>query len=297
MSLKLRIATGVACLSSVLFSQRVLATDLSNSITGSVSDGSVTIPYRLFEPEGVEPGQKVPLVLFLHGMGNRGTDNVAQTQWMSELAQHTRSGQYAAYVLAPQIDTNMWFSWGKDETEGMSLTVMALKQAMNDPHVDTSRIYVTGTSMGGFGTWDILTREPNTFAAAVPMSGGGDPSTASVIKDTPIWAFHGSVDSVVPVQMTRDMIQAVRDAGGSPLYTEVEGGDHVIWPQIYADENNTLYSWLFSQHLPGAGDPTVIDPGVGTTPVLPTDSTPEPSSVGLLALVGMGLLRRGRRKN
>src|SRR5438876_3631909 len=106
---KLRLAvTGALSLSICLIASA--ATDLSNSITGSVSDGSASIPYRLFEPQGTSPGQKLPLVLFLHGAGDRGTDNVGQTYWAGQLIDHTRSGQYAAYVLAPQINTNMWFS-------------------------------------------------------------------------------------------------------------------------------------------------------------------------------------------
>src|SRR5260221_4850542 len=94
----------------VLVSENVWATDLSNTTTGSVYDGTASIPYRLFNPEGIDPGQKVPLILFLQGMGDRGTDNVSQTFWMDQLAQHTRSGKFAAKILAPQIDTTMWLA-------------------------------------------------------------------------------------------------------------------------------------------------------------------------------------------
>jgi predicted peptidase len=275
------------------------ATDLSNSITGSVSDGAASINYRLFQPQGVTAGEKVPLVLFLHGMGDRGTDNVGQTYWMGQLQQHTSSGQYAAYVLAPQIDSSMWFSSNSSTpTEAMKLTISALKQAMADPHVDTSRIYVTGVSMGSFGTWDILRREPNLFAAAVPMSGGGDPSTASTIKDVPIWAFHGSADDVVNVQSTRDMVAALEAVGGNVKYTEVEGGDHFIWPQIYGDASNTLYSWLFSQHLSEGLDTTLAAASLMqaapslSVAVTTATAVPEPASIGLIAVGGMILLKR-----
>src|SRR4051812_18082793 len=231
------------------------ATDLSNSITGSVTDGHSTVPYRVFEPQGLAPGQKAPLVLFLQGMGDRGTDNVSQTNWMGGLVNATKSGQYASYVMAPQIDTNSWFqSYSSTPTTAMKLTIEALKKVIDTENVDTSRVYVTGLSMGGMGTWDILGREPDLFAAAVPMSGGGDTRTASKIKDVPVWAFHGSEDSIVPVTETRKMIDALRDAGGSPKYTEVQGGDHVIWGPIYADESDTLYPWLFSQHKSAAGE-------------------------------------------
>ena len=228
--------------------QVATTTDVGGAIAGRVTDANGTIPYRLFRPSGVMAGQKLPLVLFLHGMGERGTDNQLQLTWIGGLVNATRSGPYAAYVLAPQIDTSMWFqSFNSNPTVGMELTLKALHQVINTENVDTSRIYVTGLSMGGMGTWDALRREPNTFAAAVPMSGGGDVNTASLIKDIPVWAFHGSADPIVPVSATRDMIQALRDAGGSPKYTEVAGGGHVIWDPIYYDQSHTLYPWLFAQ--------------------------------------------------
>jgi len=266
-----------------------LATDLSNSLTGSVSDGTGTLPYRLFEPTGLADGQKAPLVLFLHGMNDRGTDDVAQTNWMGGLVNATKSGQYASYVLAPQIDTHSWFqSFSSTPTEAMKLTIQALKSVINTENVDTSRVYVTGLSMGGMGTWDILAREPKLFAAAVPMSGGGDVQTAATITDIPIWAFHGGADSIVPVSATRDMMQALKDAGGDPKYTEIAGADHAIWGPIYADANDTLYPWLFSQHL---GSATTVDT-TGATVVAPT---PEPGSITLLTIAGVTLLGRRRR--
>jgi predicted peptidase len=296
------VAVTILCWSSL-----AVATDLSSSVTGSVSDGTASIPYRLFEPQGVSPGAKLPLILFLHGAGDRGTDNVGQTYWASQLVDHTRGGQYAAYVLAPQINTNQWFSSsGSQPTEAMSLTIDALKQVMATQNVDPTRVYVTGVSMGSFGTWDILRRDPGVFAAAVPMSGGGDPSTASLVKDTPIWAFHGSADSIVPVDSTRNMIAAVRAAGGDPKYTEVPGGDHFIWPAIYGDASNTLYPWLFSQRLGSsilapAAAPDAITAVAAAEPVSAVSAAavtplPEPSALGLLLLGGIATLRRRSRR-
>lgn len=225
-----------------------IAIQPGDSTTGSVSDGVATIPYRLYEPSGVAPGQKVPLILYLHGMGERGTDNVLQTTWMGGLVKNATSGQYASYILAPQIDTSMWFqSYNSSPTEAMKLTIKALQQVIQSQNIDTSRIYVTGVSMGGMGVWDILRWLPNTFAAAVPMSAAADPSTAAAIKDVPVWAFQGSNDTLVPASATRAMIQALRNAGGNPKYTEIAGGGHVIWNPIYNDASNTLYPWLFAQ--------------------------------------------------
>lgn len=284
----LKLFCGVVVLSCA---SGALATDLSNSVTGSITDGHSSIPYRLFEPTGLQPGQKAPLVLFLHGMGDRGTDNVKQTEWMGGLVNATKSGQYASYVLAPQIDTNSWFqSFSSTPTEAMKLTISALKKVINTENIDPSRVYVTGNSMGGMGTWDILAREPKLFAAAVPMSGGGDTRTASTIKDIPVWDFHGDHDSIVPVSASREMIQALRDAGGDPRYTEVAGGDHVIWDPIYNDASHSLYPWLFSQHL---GNGTVSAEGVVAQV---SASVPEPASITCIAVAGLALLGRRRRR-
>ena len=280
-----------------LFANVALAgTDLSHSVTGSVSDGSASIPYRLFEPSGTTAGEKLPLVLFLHGMGERGTDNVKQTTWMSGLVHATQSGPFASYVLAPQIDPSGWFrSYGSKPTESMSLTIKALKQVMSSENVDTSRVYVTGLSMGGMGTWDILGREPGLFAAAVPMSGGGDTRTAGAIKNTPIWAFHGGADPIVSVDDTRNMIDALRAAGGSPRYTEIAGAGHTIWNDVYADASNTLYPWLFSQRL---GEPSaLLDAApVEAAMVAASDVVPEPGTVGVLVIVAGAFLGRRTRR-
>ena len=302
---KLCFLIGVVAVSMLPFASGVRATDLSHTIAGLVSDGTASIPYRLFQPQTEAPGQKVPLILFLQGMGDRGTDNVSQTNWMNNLASKTSSGPYAAYVLAPQISTSMWFSTSSNTpTEGMKLTLQALHEAMKNPNVDASRIYVTGLSMGGFGTWDILRREPGTFAAAVPMSGGGDLATAAAIKNTPVWAFHGSADNVVSVDTTRKMVQALTDAGGSPKYTEIAGGGHAIWSDVYADAGNTLYPWLFDQRLGSGIDPTLVTrtPVAAVSFVAPAAQViaaatpvPEPASLGLLLLGGLSLLARKRR--
>jgi predicted esterase len=226
--------------------------DLGPSIARTITDGSVRIQYRLFHPDALAEGARVPLILFLHGMGDRGTDNVSQTYWMEELQQHTRTGEHAAFLLAPQIDTNMWYgprAWARD---GLPLSLAALKQVMNDPdvapHLDARRIYLTGVSMGAYGVWDLLRREPHLFAAAIPMSGAGDPASAGEIL-TPVWAFHGDADRYIHVSGSRDMFTALRNAGKDARYTEIPGGDHFIWPDVFADPKHTLYPWLFSLHL------------------------------------------------
>jgi predicted peptidase len=288
------------------------ATDVTNSVTGMVTDGRGSINYRLFEPTRVAAGQKLPLVVFLHGMGERGTDNVRQTTWMGGLLDHTQTGQYASYVLAPQIDSSSWFqSWSQSSpTEAMKLTIQAVKNVIKSENVDTSRVYVTGVSMGGMGTWDILERDPELFAAAVPMSGGGDPRSAAKIKDIPVWAFHGGADDLVPVTATRDMIAALKEAGANPRYTELVGQGHVIWNPIYDDPSNTLYPWLFGQHRDGADNELVASASPAPrTPVLASTqglvsvgsieaAVPEPGVLGIIGVATFAALarRRGRSR-
>ena len=111
--------------------------------------------------------------------------------------------------------------------------------------VHPKRFYVTGLSMGGFGTWDLLGRVPTRIAAAIPICGGGDPSLAAKFKDVPIWAFHGEADPIVPVQGTRDMITALEKAGGKPKATFYPAVQHDSWTQTYKDQE--VLRWLFAQ--------------------------------------------------
>ncbi len=154
------------------------------------------MPYRLFVPpqEAANPGEKFPLVLFLHGSGELGTDNYAQvSNHIDGLIQATQSDAYASFLLAPQL-TDFPDAGDFDANDPFDRTMDILKQVISEYPVDPTRIYITGLSLGGFGTFTYMDEFPNLWAAAVPLSGGGDPSTASVIKDIPTWAFHGSAD-------------------------------------------------------------------------------------------------------
>jgi predicted peptidase len=114
--------------------------------------------------------------------------------------------------------------------------------------IDAKRLYVSGISMGGYATWDILCRKPEMFAAGIPICGGGDETKAAAMAKAPVWAFHSDDDNAVKVVRTRSMIQAMKDAGGNPKYTEYKGLGHNSWTKAYSEPE--LLPWLFAQHRP-----------------------------------------------
>ncbi len=129
----------------------------------------------------------------------------------------------------------------------MAATMEALAALCEEFPIDEQRVYITGLSMGGYGTWDALARYPGKFAAAIPICGGGDPAQAEHMLGTPIWVFHGDEDNAVPVRRSREMVAVLRELGDSPIYTEYEGVGHNSWSETYA--NRVVWDWLFSQRL------------------------------------------------
>ncbi|MDD3095699.1 MAG: prolyl oligopeptidase family serine peptidase [Candidatus Neomarinimicrobiota bacterium] len=222
-----------------------------------IAEEGDTLLYRLLSPQKIIEGKTYPLVLFLHGSGERGRDNARQLIWGAGTFIDAKNRQrYPAFVLAPQCpEDQRWVEvhWALDAhrmpeqpSRSMKL-VMELLQEMQERYaVDASRIYVTGLSMGGYGTWDILSRLPQTFAAAVPICGGGDESRAETLKDIPLWVFHGALDTTVPPERSRNMVAAIREAGGKKIrYTEYPDVAHGSWKPAYADPK--LLRWLFNQ--------------------------------------------------
>lgn len=207
-----------------------------------------TMPYRLFTPADADVGDReFPLVVFLHGAGERGRDNTAQVRvHINGLIDATQSEEYASFLLAPQLPSGA--SWNMDGRNDLAINI--IRSLQDTLPIDEQRVYVTGLSLGGNGSFNYITRFPEMFAGAVPMSGWGTPATAGQITEIPIWMFHGDRDSTVPPSGSRDMYEAIRDAGGAPLLTEIVGGSHVIWSPIYGDAARNrfgLYPWLFSQ--------------------------------------------------
>ncbi len=215
-----------------------------------------TMPYRLLKPEKIEPGQAYPLMLFLHGVGERGTDNRKQlANGANELAKQEIRRKHPCFIVAPQCPGNArWadFDWTltthKMPEKPYAPLVMAMEltdSLANELPVDKRRVYITGLSMGGFGVWDAIQRWPDRFAAAIPVCGGGDVTQAPRLKNLPIWAFHGNLDVIVPASRTLSMIDAIKAAGGSPKVTTYPLAGHVCWVWAYSD--SSVADWLFSQ--------------------------------------------------
>jgi predicted peptidase len=223
------------------------------------ADGQ-TLPYRVLTPEKIEPGKTYPLVLFLHGAGERGTDNASQIihYFAAELLKPEHRREYPCFVVCPQCPTERrWVEvdWAlpshampEKPSLPLGLALELVDKLAGELPVDKGRIYVTGLSMGGFGTWDAIQRRPAFFAAAIPICGGGDTAEASKLKNVPIWAFHGDKDRSVMPSRTERMIEAIWQAGGKPKMTIYPGVEHNSWTATYADPE--VWACLFAQKRP-----------------------------------------------
>jgi predicted peptidase len=207
-------------------------------------------------PKTKQQAAQYPLVIFLHGSGERGTQNHEQMRngvhafcekWVRE--------KYPHYLLVPQCPTDQ--RWGGSSKDWQSLyqeeptipgrMVLELVEKMlqEHPDIDPKRVYITGLSMGGFGTFDLLMRRPDLFAAGMPVSGGGDPSYADKIKDIPLWVLHGGLDDVVLPRCSRRIVEALEKIDGKVKYTEYSTMYHDVWNVVYY--NPAVLEWLFAQ--------------------------------------------------
>jgi predicted peptidase len=218
-----------------------------------VGTDSSRMAYRIFVPDETSRTKPLPVVVYLHGGGGIGTDNLRQISggntagtrvWATPEAQ----ARYPTFVIAPQLPTHD-DRWDRRETDGLApfaeLVVELLDSLSREFAIDRDRIYLTGQSLGGFGTWDLITKRPDLFAAAVPVCGEGTPSRAASARDVPIWAFHGARDESVPVSGSREMVAALRASGSAVKYTEYPEVGHDVWLRAYAEPG--LLDWLFAQ--------------------------------------------------
>ncbi len=199
--------------------------------------------YTLFVPAEYKGDRPYPLLLYLHGYGARGIDGARPTTDGLGPIIEDREKPFDMLVLFPQSETGSWEADSADGQRAMAI----LEEVARDYAVDQQRIYLTGTSRGGFGVWSLAARYPDRWAAIVPICGGGDPDSAKTIKHIPCWCFHGACDNVIDVEQSRRMIAALRAAGASPHYTEYPDVGHACWGRAYATPE--LWDWLRRQRL------------------------------------------------
>lgn len=225
---------------------------------------SETYRYQVYVPEQWSPEKKWPVVLFLHGAGERGQDGLVQTEVGIGSAIRQDRDRFPCIVVMPQCRRRLW--WVHPQMQELALK--ALESALQEFNGEAARIYLTGLSMGGYGTWRLAANHPGKFAALVPICGGIRPPprirqrrgdslgslttpgedpfafTAQKIGKTPVWVFHGGEDRTVPVEESRKMVEALKAAGANVTYTEYEGVGHNSWDDAYAEPD--LMTWLLS---------------------------------------------------
>jgi len=244
----------------------ILLNGLSNSALLGEKPAKISLPdgyvnryyknmrYGLFVPPSYNQEKKYPLVIYLHG----STDTTSwDLQWYHDPIQTNDP----CFVLTPKsrVAHSGWgTSWQKKHSKDMQKTMEVIALIRKEFNIDPDRIYINGTSMGGFGTFSALTKEPGLFAAGFAICGGGDANNIDALVDVPLWLFHGSEDPVVPVDLSRNIFQAVRAAGGQTIrYTEYPGIGHAAWEP--AGKEPTRDAWLLAQRK-GAkpGDPDTV---------------------------------------
>lgn len=219
-----------------------------------------SVLYRSFEPTGLEEGKTYPLVLFLHGSGERGNDNVSQIKnGVTDFLEIAETLGEKTFLVAPQCPQNIWWSQPNGDLTGLqdALGTNPLLDAVHalvdrlksELPIDPNRIYLTGLSMGGFGSFALLAKYPETWAAAMPICGGGAPETAERFRNVPLRIIHGSADKIVPPKGSQQMAAALETAGATDMKLIIYPGvGHDSWTQTYRDKE--LIRWLFQQRKP-----------------------------------------------
>ncbi len=216
-----------------------------------------SLNYRIYLPPEYDKAKKYPMVLLFHGAGERGDNNKSQlVHAATDIVTYSVQHHEPIIFVAPQCPKGkQWVDvpWGAmshtmpaKPSDTMRLAIELLDELRKDYPIDSQRIYVTGLSMGGFATWDIIQRQPDVFAAAFAVCGGGDTEQAPKLIEMPILVAHGELDGVVKTQRSRDMLAAIKKAGGKSIrYIEYKDVRHNVWKPAYSDEKNI--KWLLDQ--------------------------------------------------
>lgn len=196
------------------------------------------LKYDLFVPANYDDKKELPLMLFLHGAGERGSELAKVRAWGPPKIVKKKK-DFPFIVISPQCPSGAFWPQFDD------VLAKLVDEVAGELKVNKSKMYCTGLSMGGFGTWSLCAKHPKLFAAAAPICGGGKPSSALDLKDLPIWAFHGDADKVVPYSYSEKLVNAIKEAGGKQIkFTTYKGVGHNSWSQAYATQE--LYDWMLS---------------------------------------------------
>lgn len=256
-------STKEACLLQHDSTNQKIPTNLCTGFINKTLDtGKVMKRYVVYVPYEYTPNSKFPMIVFLHGAGERSYNGLLPTEVGLGTAIRRHPERWKAIVVFPQCPPTRFYYEMVEDLDA------CIEKTMREYSIDRSRIYLTGLSMGGFGTWIYGAMRSNLFSALVPICGGGelafikqrlnlqnipDESPEEVqerirkLVNMPIWAFHGAEDDVVPVECSRDFVQKLKEAGNTKvLYTEYPGVKHNSWVKAYDDPE--LPKWLFSQH-------------------------------------------------
>lgn len=200
-----------------------------------------TVKYQVCVPAGYDAAKPMPLILFLHGSGEQGDDGAKQSSVGIGPAIRKNPQAWAPFLTLLPQKPRARGGFGDFE----DLILAQLEKTKKEYKVDEARIYLTGLSMGGMGSWMLAGKHPQMWAAVAPVCGAGNPADAPKMKDLPIWNFHGDKDTAVPIKRSEEMIEAVKAAGGKPKFTIYPGVGHNSWDKAYQEEK--LWEW-FLQH-------------------------------------------------
>ncbi len=223
-----------------------------------------TLPYRILKPVDFDPSKQYPLHIFLHGSGERGSDNKSQLAHGSELFIQ-KSKKFPAIVIFPQCPVNDFWaqrSYSRDTINNenifdfptnptpswaMRAVIALLEEQLQLDYIDRNRVYLGGLSMGGMGTFELLAHKPKIFAAATPICGGGNPELLKgYAQEVPLWIFHGDADKVVPVRYSKIMVEGLIKEGIEPKFTVYPGVGHNSWTPAFAEPD--LFEWIYDHH-------------------------------------------------
>ncbi len=240
----------------------IYAQDLTEYTTKTFIKSGDTLQYRMLMPQDFNPAKKYPVLVFLHGAGERGDDNQAQLTHGSKLfLQDDVRKNYPAIAVFPQCPRDTYwsnveietdnnkrtfnFQKGGKPTPAMKLVMGLVNELRSEPFANRDQFYLAGLSMGGMGTFELLSRKPKIFAAAIPICGGGDTeSVKKYAKRVDLWVFHGAKDDVVTPENSDRMVTALKEAGANVKYTLYPEANHNSWDNAFAEPD--LLSWLFS---------------------------------------------------